>query len=441
MQRLLTDRTYLMCPNMAFGLAFEVSLPLEEERVCRTLDMLAVSHPLLRSKVSARDARKPGLAPDYVYDVGDASLVALASGTTPMEDFERVTSSPWDLLGDGLLKVFIYPSGPSDGTEPRFGVLFVAARLLGDGRAIASLMLQFADAYATGEQPPLVEDPTIGSADDLPAQARLTGVPAVVARRLNRAWEREATGYGYADYLSALPSFLSSRPVAHARMAIEPDAMEAFRERCDATDVSTDSALMAATSIAFQANECDLDVDVSDDVRGHVTGSLGNHASTMRVDCSGGAGNLEARSASIERKVCPQLADTSRRLQTLSFLLSLDLDLVGAIPAAGLGLLPSDAARRAARALGYGMPDVFGLTNLGAYDSALVSTAEFIPPAPPMDARTVGVVTMNGRTSMACSSYADTPEQARARLEAACEMMRQGTKTFPWTGSPRKLLG
>lgn len=441
MQRLMTERMHLMCPNMAFGLAFELSRPFEEGRVSRTLDILAAAHPLLRSKVSACGSHDPRHEPDYVYDVGDANLVRLEVGTTPMEDLERTTASAWDVLEEGLLRVFVYPPDPSDDAASGFRVLFVAHHLLADGRAIANLMLQFADAYATGDRPLPVEDVTIASADDLPDQARLTGMPALVARRLDRAWERETTSYGYADYLSALPTFLSTHPVTHAHVTIEPDAVRTLRERCHAADVSLESALMAATSIAFQANECDMGVDVSGDIGGYAAGSLGNHASSMRVDCSGGAGNLEARTASIERKVSSQLADASRRLQLPSFLLALEPGLVDAIPAAGLGFLPSEAARRAARMLGYGTTDGFGLTDLGAYDSALVSTAELIPPAPPMNARTVGVITMNGQMSMTCSSYVDTPEQASARLEATREMMRQGTKTFPWSGSPRKLLG
>jgi hypothetical protein len=296
------------------------------------------------------------------------------------------------------------------------------------------------DAYVTGRGPEPSEDGGIMGASDLPDEAAPAWVAARTLARANRDWEAADEHLDLSDLSDYLRQAAARRPVAHACQLLDVDGTSQLCERAEAAHARITSFVAAAASVAFEARKVDVCVDVRGDVASYVPGALGNLSSVVRVDATAGAGDLDARAWGIERALAAALASPARRLEALGCLLALDPTLALALPAAGLGLLQGPAASHAAHVLGYDRP-ALGISDLGACRCAHIRQAAYVPSAGPACDRTVGVLTMNGRMSVAVTTHESDGSAEDGRLVALSGLLVSESRLFPWSGSWKRLLG
>lgn len=106
-QYIVSERAHFMCPNMHFGFLMQLNGQYDDEKVQKTLNILATAHPFLRS-VIAHDLDEEKL----YYSVCEQSKIEIHvknDSSSLWYDYREVGKQSWNIFENGLLKVFLYP--------------------------------------------------------------------------------------------------------------------------------------------------------------------------------------------------------------------------------------------------------------------------------------------------------------------------------------------
>ena len=390
-----TERAHYMCPNMEFGILAHIRAEYSREKVLETVRMLQAAHPFLRSLI----AEEPGSRKLY-YQVQESlnlPLIEKSDVDSWQTDYNELTVPGWDVRREGMLKVLLYPAGAE------FDILLIAHHLLCDGRGLLQLADEFARYYCHGSVPQPVSENLIAGLDDLPKKSGLPFVSRCVIDDANRRWDKEHHRVLHEEYLDFEKAFLRDNPVQREIITVDGGELEAIHQMCRQRGVSVNDYLIARMMLEEQTDK----VVIAEDIRNHVScyrqGAMGNYSTAFSITVR----KKEKDVFSLAEQVASQVAfvreQPQKEMLVLACYLRMRPELIDAVAISTLGDFQSAAGAFVGRNMfGYGSRNGRCVTNLGRVESDVISEAVFIPPASPANAKTLGVLTVNGRMKI-CS--------------------------------------
>lgn len=397
-QFIRSERAHFMCPNMYFGILAKIKGKVEIQKIERTLDLMAVAHPFLRSVIKYDD--------DHVnlyYDVGEKATIQLyerSSFSSMWEDYKRIGLKEWNVLKNGLLKVFIYPD------EKDMRLLFVAHHLLGDGRCLLELVEEFGRIYVEDIKPTYSPERLIRTLDDLPPNSDLKGVSSYLVKSMNNKWRKEHIVVTYEEYEKFSDEFAAKNPVAHEIKEVDPRELKAMKSCCKENKITINDLLMAKTYISLETNKIIIAADVRDRISCYNKGAYGNYATAMGIVSKSKTKDVIKRAKEVHKQVKLHMEDNRKLMLILSCYLNMDQTLIDSAAISTLGEFKSKAAKLVGASMfGYQKRDGISITNLGQIKSRGIIEAAFIPPASPATTQTIGVLTVNDKMRISVSYY------------------------------------
>ena len=412
-QYIRSERAHFMCPNMHFGILVSIKEKLDIHKIKDSLDIMSKAHPFLRSIIKYESG-----STNMYYDIENRSTIEIherESIETIWRDYREIGSKEWNVLENGLLKVFVYPM------DEEMKVLFVAHHLLGDGRCLLELVNEFANLYAQGIEPVCVQERLIQGIEDLPAKSNLAGVSKYLVKYLNKQWEKEQVLVTYKEYEKFSDEFVKSNPVSHEVTVIEKQEFISMKSYCKEHGITINDLLMAKMYTSMNTEKIIIAADIRNKLKCYYKGAYGNYATAMGVVCKHKNKDILNKAIQVHKQVKRQLNNNQKLMLVLSCYLNMNQDLIDAVAIATLGNFESKAARFVGgNMFGYQKRNGISITNLGSLQNENILDAIFIPPASPATIQTIGALTVNNKMHL-CSSYyerAITSEKVKMQLEA-----------------------
>ena len=394
-QYICTERAHYMCPNMEFGILAHIRAEYSREKVLETVRVLQAAHPFLRSLIAEEHGSRK-----LYYQVQESlelSLIEKSDVDSWQTDYNELTVPGWDVRREGMLKALLYPAGAE------FDLLLIAHHLLCDGRGLLQLADEFARYYCQGSIPQPVSENLIAGLDDLPEKSGLPFISRCVIDDANRRWDKEHHRVSHEEYLNFEKAFLRDNPVQREIITVDGGELEAIHQMCRQRGVSVNDYLIARMMLEEQTDK----VVIAEDIRNHVScyrqGAMGNYSTAFSITVR----KKEKDVFSLAEQVASQVASVRKQPQkemlVLACYLRMRPELIDAVAISTLGDFQSTAGAFVGRNMfGYGSRNGKCVTNLGRVESDVISEAVFIPPASPANAKTLGVLTVNGRMKI-CS--------------------------------------
>lgn len=387
-QYAVSERAHFMCPQMHFGMALEMKQTYRSQDMEAVWQKLIKAHPFLRAHM----AYEEGTGRLY-YDVGEESTVTVTvckSRETVWNDYASVGTTAWDVLREGLLKVFVYPDGET------LLIMLVAHHLLTDGVGLMNLALEFAGAYAGGKEPEYAEERLIAGIEELPKGSALSGISRMLVRYANRKWKKENSAVEYERYLEFSKNYGASHRMTLNTYDLDEKTLNGIYEKCRENGVTVNDWLLAETFVRTGTGKIVMAADVRDSFADYRKGALGNYATAFSVVCRSKTRDVWEKAREVHKLVAEIRNDNRRKMLVLACYFEMEPGLLDAAAISALGGFQSRAATFVGRGMfGFGGSGSYSVTNLGRVESEYVSSLRFIPPASPAAKATIGVVTLN----------------------------------------------
>ena len=402
MEYLFTERAHLMCPNMCFGIVTSVNRPFDECGIKEAADVLADAHPFLKALLGYEEEGNA-----YYYRITDKSQteVVVQNGEITgsdapevLEEYGRLAAVARNLFREGMLRIIAWKAGE------KTVFLMVFDHLLADGRGALALAEELANYYVSGIRPGFAEEKLISSKDDFPADSRMPLISRLLVSRANREWRRENRIVSYEQYLSFAEEFLRRDPVRHRLSLIEEAGLSEIIEECRRHQVTVNDYLLAKLFLEEDIGKIIIAGDLRDRLGCYRKGALGNYSTAFSVKIRKREKDLFSLARTIHATVREIMRRPSELYLVLQCYANLDPGLLDAALIASRGGFESKAAKFIGTMFfGFGAPVGYSITNLGRLENTAVDSAFFIPPASPAIRKTIGVLTLNGRTCL-CTS-------------------------------------
>lgn len=400
-QYLLTERAHLMCPQMNFGIAVTIHAEYDSQKIQDVMHKLESAHPFLKCRIGY-EAETNKYFYSYDKSLKNGMTVKKADGmitdTFPevlWDDYYRETSSDWNVLADGLLKMFIYNS-----TE-KFTVLFVVHHLLCDGRGLLELVQSFVDCYVKNEIPAYAEENVISDITDLPEGSSLPFISRLIIGNANKKWRKEKKQLSYEEYHEFADKFISDNRRKYNYTKIESGDFSEIIRLCHVNNITVNDYLLAKMAVEHKADKIIAAFDIRTMIKNFVKGSLGNYATAVSIPCRQKDGDLIRLAKSIHRKKEAVMKNKSTLMTILACYMFMDPGLLDASAISGLGAYKSDSARFIGGQLfGYAARNGYSITNLGKIENDSITDGIFIPPASPSIKKIWGVLTVNNKMNI-----------------------------------------
>ena len=396
-QYISSERAHFMCPNMHFGMLVSIKAERNTQKIQNCFYIMAQAHPFLRSIIRYENDNAK-----LFYKIEEESRVEISereSIYTIWEDYRSVAAKEWNVLHNGLLKVFIYP------TEEGMKVLFIAHHLLGDGRCLLELVNEFVNLYVEGIEPVFAAERLIKGMEDLPCKSQLTGVSKYLVRNLNGKWRKEKKRVSYDTYARFSDQFVKENPVSHEMMEMDQQGFYSMKKYCNKNNITINDLLMSKLYHNMNIQKIVIAADIRSKLSCYNRGACGNYATAMGIVCKGKHGDILKKAKEVHKKVKIHMENNKKLMLVLSCYLSMDEGLIDAATITTLGDFESKAAKFVGgNMFGFLKRDGVSITNLGSISNANISDGIFIPPASPAMTLTIGVLTVNDKMQL-CSSY------------------------------------
>ena len=392
---LYTERAHYMCPNMHFGIMAEIEAEFDVNRIIGSIGVLKAAHPLMRSLIAVEQ----GSSAIYYEEQPELEIPVTIkeAGDNWQTDYETVSRAGWNVHKEALLKVFAYPSGRG------MRVLFITHHLLCDGRGLLQLVQEFADQYANGARPHLVDEKLMESLDDLPAGSNLRFISKMLIGDANKNWRKEGHKVSYDEYLMFEREYDSKQDIKREIRSIDGEELDALLGLCRENGVSLNDYLVARMMIEESVNKVVIASDIRNKIKNYKEGALGNYATAFGVTVKKRSAGIMELARAVDHEVRSIISRPDREMLVLACYFNMDPELLDAIAISTLGRFESKTGRFVgSKMFGYEKCDGHCITNLGRVESNVISEAVFIPPASPANSKAWGVLTIN-RKMRICS--------------------------------------
>ncbi len=385
---LYTERAHYMCPNMHFGILVDINTEFNRNVIIESIGALKAAHPLLRSLI----AEEEGSSRIFYEERRELeiSITIRDKGDDWQKDYDAVSKAGWNVQKEALLKVFAYPK--DDGTR----MLFITHHLLCDGRGLLQLVQEFADYYAEGKEPDVVDEMLMESINDLPVGSNLPFISKVIIKDANKKWRKEAHKVSYEEYAEFEREFDSKQNIERKIRCVDGDELNKLLASCKESGVSLNDYLIAKMMLEEDVNKVVIAYDIRSEIKNYNKGALGNYATAFSVTRKKRASEIMELAKSVDYEVKNIINKPQKAMLVLSCYFNMDPELLDAVAISTLGSFASNAGRFVGgKMFGYEKRDGHCITNLGRIESSVIREAVFIPPASPANRKAWGVLTVN----------------------------------------------
>ena len=385
---LYTERAHYMCPNMHFGIVAEIGAEFDADKIFESIDVLRSAHPLMRSLI----AEEQGSSGIYYEEQSELEIpVTIKKADDNWHtDYEAVSTAGWNVQKEALLKIFAYPS--ECGTR----VLFITHHLLCDGRGLLQLVQEFADHYAKGVKPHMVDEKLMESLDDLPGGSDLGFISKVLIKDANKKWRKEGHKVSYEDYLKFELAHDSKQDIKREIKNVDGEELDTLLDLCRQNGVSLNDYLIAKMMIDEGTDKVVIASDIRNKIKNYKNGALGNYATAFGVVVKKKSSEIMELAKAVDHEVRSIISKPDREMLVLSCYFNMDPELLDAVAISTLGGFESRAGRFVgSKMFGYEKRDGHCITNLGRVESNTIKEGIFIPPASPANRKAWGVLTIN----------------------------------------------
>lgn len=401
-QYLYTEQAHLMCPNMNFGIVFQVNSPYDENRIRHTLSLLVKAHPFLSSLIRYEENTKR-----YYYDItfdSKVDLIIKEENITGLYDklviseYERLVSTDWNLTCEGMLKIVCWKQ------DNKLCILFVFHHLLADGRAALSLVKEFAEHYVHGILPERVEEKLISSVNDFPNKSGLPFVSKILVDNANKRWKKENHLISYEEYHEFAEKYLQKDKVVHNTSIYDEESMNKISLICRENQISVNDYLVAKMIEEEKIDKIIIACDLRKQLSCYSQGALGNYSTAFSVRLKGNSSDTMITAREVHEQVQKIMKTPASLYLILQCYARLTPSLIDVAAISTLGDFDSKAGRFIGTAFfGFENPMGYSITNLGKMESRSIDNAMFIPPASPAIKKIKGILTINGRMNICVS--------------------------------------
>ncbi len=394
---LYTERAHYMCPNMHFGIVAEIGVEFDANGIIESIDVLKSAHLLMRSLI----AEEQGSSRIYYEEQSELEIpVTIKKADDNWQaDYEAVSLAGWNVQKEALLKVFAYPS--ESGTR----VLFITHHLLCDGRGLLQLVQEFADHYANGVKPHLVDEKLMESLDDLPSGSDLGFISKVLIKDANKKWRKEGHKVSYEEYLKFERDHDSKQDIKREIKNIDEEELDTLLAMCKENGVSLNDYLVAKMMIDAGTDKVVIASDIRNEIKNYKEGALGNYATAFGVVVKKKSSKIMELAKAVDHEVRSIMSKPDKEMLVLSCYFNMDPELLDAIAISTLGGFESKAGKFVgSKMFGYEKRDGHCITNLGRIESSVIREGIFIPPASPANRKAWGVLTINKKMRI-CSIH------------------------------------
>ncbi len=385
---LYTERAHYMCPNMHFGIVAEIGAEFDANKIFESIDVLKSAHPLMRSLI----AEEQGSSGIYYEEQSELEIpVTIKKADDNWQtEYEAVSTAGWNVQKEALLKVFAYPS--ECGTR----VLFITHHLLCDGRGLLQLVQEFADYYASGAWPHMVDEKLMESLDDLPGGSDLGFISKVLIKDANKKWRKEGHKVSYEEYLKFEHAHDSKQDIKREIQSVDGEELDTLLDLCRENGVSLNDYLIAKMMIDEGTDKVVIASDIRNKIKNYKNGALGNFATAFGVVVKKKNPEIMELAKTVGHEVRSIIRKPDKEMLVLACYFNMDPELLDAIAISTLGDFESKAGRFVgSKMFGYEKRDGHCITNLGRIESSAIREGIFIPPASPANRKPWGVLTIN----------------------------------------------
>ncbi len=385
-----------MCPQMNFGIAFTINAKFIKQKFHNVMNELESAHPFLKCRIGYEAETNKYF---YSYDeflkvqVIEKSLAEIITENLPEDlwnDYNKTTSTDWNVLTDGLLQVFVYKAIED------FTILFVAHHLLADGRGLLELVQSFVDCYVEDKVPIFTEEKIISDITDLPVGSDLPFISKIVIENANKKWRKEKKQLSYEEYHAFANRFVLENKKNYSLRKIEDEDFSKIIRQCHENKITVNDYLLAKMAIEDQTDKIIMAFDIRNMIKNYVNGSLGNYATAVGILCKRKNKDMFSLAKSIHKKKESVIKNKSTLMTVLTCYMHMEPGLLDAAAITGLGIYESYSARFVGgQMFGFANRNGYSITNLGKIHSDSIKDAVFIPPASPAVKKIWGVLTVN----------------------------------------------
>ena len=390
MLKLMTERAHLMCPNMFFGIQFKIDQAFIGAKFEDSLRNLSRIHPTTLMNVTFDKDNNAFLT------ATDKSILdfTLTSSLDYKKIFNNISKSSWNTTKESLLRIYVCCNDNS------FSVLFVTHHILCDGRGLLTLVKDFANLYAKSK---LSDAPRkaiipilIGDDNKLPKESALPFVSKVITKDANKRFTKENHKVNYEDYLKFEKEFGNKNLISYSDDKHTTDYTKKIISLCKENAISVNDYLVAKMMQEENNGELLIASDIRSKLSNYVPDSVGNFATAYTIKVKKVDSDIIKLAKNINATNKKIASTPSKEMLVLSFYMLLDKELLDAIAISTLGSFKSESGNFVgSNMFGYKSRSNISITNLGKFQSDVISEAFFIPPASPANKKTWGVLTLN----------------------------------------------
>lgn len=290
--------------------------------------------------------------------------------------------------------------------EENFVCLFVAHHLLGDGRAILGIMVEFADVFVAGKKRKMVQERLIESINDLPKGSDLSFISRLVVDCANKNWAKEKQTVSYGDYLKFEREFLHTNPVAYTEETVTKEEVDQIRKRCKEQGVSVNDYLVAKMMVEERTNKVVIAADIRNDLSCYNENALGNYATGFGVVVKNKETDVWITASAVSKKIKKIRSNPRNSMIVLACYFRMNPELIDAVAISTFGGVKSKVGRFVgSKMFGFETRNGYSVTNLGNIINAHMEDGMLIPPASPANKKTMGVLSVNGQMNKCTAIY------------------------------------
>jgi len=324
-------------------------------------------------------------------------------GSSPeawLEWYEKTDGAPFDFENGPLVKVGVFRSGDS------MDIAVIGHHILGDGIGYLNLLR---DALSA------LDGKLDATAQIVPERAgrkkktRISFLPALFAKSLNRSWRKTAKIFSHDDYAKFFENYRQGNPPGMYLGLLEGSKLAELLAACKKLGVTVNEAISAAFVAALQSADpryatgqtwlgCAASIRGELEMPAH--DCMGNFVTGIAVQAHyDGSKPFAENAKAIGLKLREKLADQKSRYLAMNFLGMLDSGLIESAVIAAHGGSDNRASKKLGELLGEcGREKGIGVSNLGKqsageYENFTVSEITFVPPAFPANLINIGVMT------------------------------------------------
>ena len=403
---ILNERLFLRSPSINVCFRAVIEGVFDRSIIEEAFKKVSIKHPLLHCFVEKDN--------NYAWLVQNNSFISIEYYKSNELDwqtwYKKTDNIPFGISQGPLVKFCVI-------TDINTEIIVLGHHIIGDGigylNLVKDILLALDNRIELTPQLP----PYKLTDRKFKKTVLLTSSVQFYANYLNKKWKKSCVQFSENDYLAFFESYRNKYKPNLVIVSIEGESLTNLLKKSKSNGLTINEIIASAFSLAvmevFKCKEIGLGVAVNirNELISEPNDCMGNFVSGILVKVHYKPSNDFISNAKIIAAILKnQLENKKNRHFVVHFLNMFDSDLIESIMFAAYGGFNHPVSKKIAKLIGeQKRKKVLGISNLGryefyCYDNFKVMDIQFIEPAFPANAITVGIITVNSKMNL-CIRY------------------------------------